>query len=908
MYSYRHSVVSFFRLLLTMSLLAGLVACSRTGPGLTPTPTTSSTGPTKNNEPGPQLDPVEEGPVTITFASYEYERPLYESLIEEFNKQYPDITVQFTPLPEFGPQNEEEEYNYYRTLATTADTSLTYNSGPELSYYFRDLLPLIESDPDFQPDDFWPRLLSACEDMEGRVLGVPVSVQVSGIFYDEAAFKEAGVPLPAPSWTWEDFRKAAAGLAYQKGDQIRYGFAEQSYTFGSLLNPLIVQYLVANGGEIDPESLAQEFQWYLDLAESKAILPIRDVSENWNEEWQKWQEMFKSEYRPAMWADALTAGDPGFEWSSSINDPYASLAIRNFGFSPFPISEERGGSNTNMAWSECASISAGSAHPRAAWTWIKFLSHHWLVRDRNELYNVGKAPARQSVAEQVGYWDAIPAKAVEALRYSLSHTYVVGQYMFEQDAIYRSIMQATSGKTELVAALEEAAGQLSQTAQPTPDPRPIVVATPRPPLPDDALVIKFFANSNNNRESEAVKTLAENYQQAHPGTVIKISNYYEFSGQGDIIETLAESFDCFVWYKPYQIEFSVESMLNLGSLVASEPASFLADYEPSMVNAYRFNGELYGLPVTIQPQIMAYNADLLARRGLQPPSNDWTFEDFIALATAVASTAEGDESYGFQYGIWDELLLNAYNIPWADLESDPPVAYFDSPEMLEHLEWVAELAKSGALLVNTEDNYMDIFEATRDGKLAFWMSTAGEENSMFAYGPASENNYKIGAAPMPVLPTNSKMSYLSMERGFFISKNASDPKMCWGWIKYLSEQPTALGGVPARKSVANSPAWEATLDAGKADVYRLAASRAAEQAMSETQYNQTVWPLYNWRNQATRAALTGGNIEQALIEAQQTADTYLACIVGVDITGLKDEELHQEIVSCAKQADPNGQW
>ena len=46
----------------------------------------------------------------------------------------------------------------------------------------------------------------------------------SGIYFDEGAFDSAGVPRPAPGWTWEDFRKSAAALTRKNGDGICYGY------------------------------------------------------------------------------------------------------------------------------------------------------------------------------------------------------------------------------------------------------------------------------------------------------------------------------------------------------------------------------------------------------------------------------------------------------------------------------------------------------------------------------------------------------------------------------------------------------------------------------------------------------------------------------------------------------------
>jgi multiple sugar transport system substrate-binding protein len=64
---------------------------------------------------------------------------------------------------------------------------------------------------DFKWDDFYPSEREAAT-VDGKVLGVPALVDNLSLVYNKAMFEAAGVPLPTPSWTWEDFRSAAKKL------------------------------------------------------------------------------------------------------------------------------------------------------------------------------------------------------------------------------------------------------------------------------------------------------------------------------------------------------------------------------------------------------------------------------------------------------------------------------------------------------------------------------------------------------------------------------------------------------------------------------------------------------------------------------------------------------------------------
>lgn len=889
--------------LIALAMISGLAGCSRSAPTAGPTPTQRGSG----------LVDDASGQAIITFAIDEWSRSMYEPLAEEFNTLYPDITVQLAAIPEYGMGFDPETYNYARTLASTADTAILWG-GWSLSMgagtYFRDLGPLIDSDPSFQADDFWPGILSSCEDAEGRVIGIPISGYLTGIYYDEQAFQDAGIPKPAPGWTWEDFNRAVSGLYKTVGGKVRYGFADRVYFQGSPLAPLVDGVLYNSGGEIEPGEIESVVQWYIDLVQADALYPIKDMSSQ-EDVWQEWQNLFADENRPAMWVGGLIEPAPGGDgmYFSMDEDPWKNMAISTYGFAPFPVGEGRDGGKTTPLSVQCVSLSAGSQNPRAAWAWVDFLSRQYLVRDQNQIWELQQAPARQSVAEKVGYFEKLPAKAVEAAKFGMSHGWPGSLYPVTLDLVGQGLAKHIAGDVDLNTALADAMVQVAAIPQPTPDTNPVVVSTPQPPPPADATVINFYSNRYGpyTGEGDPIKALAESYAQSHPDIFVKLS--YDFQGRPDedTFTTLSNSFDCFSWYEPYFQEQAPEGLLGLSSLLSAEGSNLTADFNPTQLDSFRYEGELYGLPVSSQTQIMSYNADLLARGGFQPPSNDWTFADFVELLESVSS-AGGANTYGFLSNEWDDLLLEGRGVKWADLEADPPQALFDTPEMLATVTWLADLINSGALLVQRGDNWEEISNAFGEGRVGFWLSMVGEPWGYYMpYGESPPN--KIGVAPVPQFESTTYYGGWTNTIGLFISNQAQDPQACWDWIKYLSESPTGFPGVPARRSVNESAAWEAQVGADYAEVYRVSLARVKPRAeMMETSVNPVSWPFYSWRSEIIRAVIGGEQPGKALDAAQRKAEDYLACASTLNLSGLSDEETYREVTNCAKQADPEGMW
>lgn len=170
--------------------------------------------------------------------------------------------------------------------------------------------------------------------------------------------------------------------------------------------------------------------------------------------------------------------------------------------------------------------------------------------------------------------------------------------------------------------------------------------------------------------------------------------------------------------------------------------------------------------------------------------------------------------------------------------------------------------------------------------------------------PGDEPGYPIKFSPLPAVQDENNVINAAITSGNYISSQNSQPQACWTWIKFLSEQPDAYPGIPARLSVANSPAWAAQVGERNADVYRFAFSHLTPTSKLAGSIS-ILQPLNIWRNQALTAVLNGASPDQALAAAQVKADAYLACVQPVEKAGMNDEDFRKEVLNCLEQADQN---
>jgi multiple sugar transport system substrate-binding protein len=891
-----------------ISLIMGLAGCSgKSSPSDTVQPdTTKPSNADQPNTPNSlsEMDFVSgDEEVVITFSNDEYAYSQFKPLMEAFHEENPSITVQFVSLDSTNYGESTTVEGRLLALASSADTSLTSIRAAGMSGYFLDLQPLIDMDSSFDREDFWPGSLSALEDNEGRVLGLPMTLFMRGIFYDKAAFETANLSYPQPGWTWEDFRSATAALAQVQDGDIRYGYADRFSA--SILQPLIGYDLALNDGVIDAEALAANLDWYVQMAREDQIMGMKKSDDFWG-------GLFKYWALPAMWYGSLYEFVLGsVTGEDEATDLTAFFTESAYGFTPFPVDSDGENGNTTPVSALCGVISAGSEHPIESWKWLNFLTEHWLVSDIGVAGNQLHIPARQSVAEAEGFWDNYPVDVQEAMRYGLEHAYFSSLYSRAEGAVLDVVRDTVDGRTaDLAGALEDAeTAQASWQEDPIFVPE-IVVAAPQPTenIPLDAATINFYHDRYEAKEKAAITALVNQFNRDHQDEIsVKVKNTYTYVEGTGFYQSMTNQFDCFLSQLDPQGAVSSGVILDLTALMEAEDAAFQGDFNPLLLDAAKFNEGFYALPLFNQPAIIVYNADLLAERGLEPPSLDWTFDEFLELITAVTSTSVKEKVYGF---LPDSHLVNTIEmfyagrgVQWRDTSGNFPVVKLDTPEMADALAWLNELKQSGILFQAASGNdwWPSMERAVRSGQIGFWTVDAGEQETEYidGSGPA----IKIGIAPLPYTAKPNGAYDSSYVTGFYISNTSENPEACWELAKYFSEGLDVLEGVPARISLANSPEWEANVGVENAEVYRAAVASNLEDAEVDP-YGVFFWgPINNWLFFAERNIENGNDPAQELAIAQQYSDAYLDCMASYDILSLNNDALIEIVQLCATQVD-----
>ncbi|OBC17071.1 sugar transporter [Mycobacterium sp. 852013-50091_SCH5140682] len=156
---------------------------------------------------GSSSGPVE---IAVWHGYQDTEGEVFKGLIEQYNKAHPDVRV-------------KELYSSNDLVLQKVLTAVRGGSAPDVAYMFGSWSPNIAkipsvvdmskvvSAPDWNWDDFYPAERQAAT-VGDKIVGVPALVDNLAVVYNKKLFADAGVAPPTASWTWDDFRSAAAKL------------------------------------------------------------------------------------------------------------------------------------------------------------------------------------------------------------------------------------------------------------------------------------------------------------------------------------------------------------------------------------------------------------------------------------------------------------------------------------------------------------------------------------------------------------------------------------------------------------------------------------------------------------------------------------------------------------------------
>ena len=900
----------FAAILLILALLA---ACGGTAEPPGNTPLTPQPGVT------PAVPGTDNGKTVISFGVWEYEVALYRPLAERFSSENPDIEVVIVPIDEiFNSVGEmQSPTSMLRRLVALVDTSSAFSVSPEAfnTPLLLNMQPLIDADTNFNRGDFYPGALERWSTDAGTWV-LPRYFYIPLFNYNRELIQAGGEP---DIGSWSDLLALAEQSTIGSGPNVSvYGWVDTSsglFPFAALLERRGMNPFAISPDELDMtapeyvEILEELRRLYRDgviynaynVMHSEPIepgigipLPVTDPSQ------------VVREGRAAIWGDIYIAGPEG----EPIELPFERRALA-FPSSSITDSFVSTGGDGYI-------ISGGTAAPTASWRWIE-----WLSRQNTDQAGgwygggaIGRVPARQSLAEQLGYWEQIDDNTAGVLREVIARgTPILSRtpdYLV-QGAFMQAISQVTNDRNadprqvlaEAQRQLIEQRNQMLLTPTPTPDVRPVIVATPEPqdaPAGATTITVAAYGYSTSN-----LRPIIRAFREQRPDIYINVINP-EFVNYPTIGE-LAATADCFFWGDPLQGSEDLSNLLDLQPLIDADPTFPIDDYPPALVSAFQREGRTIGLPIAYTLRTLNYNRTLLDEVGARAPQGTWTPADFLEAAKAYAAGSGDQQRYGYASlsGVPQDLIFWAtqFDTMLVTGSGQDVRPNFDDPNVVRAIQWYLDLSRVHQVMpeislpYRPSDPYEDrSYEYVQSGRVGMWFDYG------YSYfgggfgegGQPSPAPFEVGVAPLPVGGAGLSASDLSA-RGMFISAGTQHPEACWEWMKFFSNDLTLLyGSLPARRSVAESEAFSAVSSPEMRQVYdvyrdtlaRPVQARGSMYALYSSQID-TFWLFRAIMNSYKE----GADLATELAEAQRFSLAFAECV-----------SAGESPVVCAPRVDP----
>ena len=335
-------------------------------------------------------------PVTITFAHINFDQEWYAALLQEFNKEYPHITVELKSVEprDWYSQRGREGADVFAHMDWAMRDLVERGQVMELDAF-------VEQQESIDLQDFYPGVREHFA-LNGKTWAIPAGLDIMVLFYHQDLFDEYGVPYPQDGWTLQDFEQMLAGLRDPQTNV--FGYAPIDLT----LETLLVVY--QHGGKLvdslqtptqvlfDEPSTIEALDWYFDLMHEYDLIPTPDEIRSFGGSRDSHVYYGFATGHVGSWIGELSQAG-GRYWPSEWN--------MNWGMAALP----RGANQATIAQVEGYFVSAETEHPEACWKWIEFLSRQ--IPER-------LAPTRKSIVESELYEAQVGLGVATMIRTSLA--------------------------------------------------------------------------------------------------------------------------------------------------------------------------------------------------------------------------------------------------------------------------------------------------------------------------------------------------------------------------------------------------------------------------------------------------------------------------------------------------------
>ncbi|MGQ4649887.1 extracellular solute-binding protein [Lyngbya aestuarii] len=384
------------------------------------------------------------------------------------------------------------------------------------------------------------------------------------------------------------------------------------------------------------------------------------------------------------------------------------------------------------------------------------------------------------------------------------------------------------------------------------------------------VIIKLSGWGASPSEQALLKQVLQDFEETHPQIKIKyelISTQYM-----DVIKTrlIGEAAPDVFYLDAFEAPFLMSKNVLEPLETYITPEFDLTDFEDKLLDAFKYQDKIYGLPKDYSTLALFYNQKSFATAGLE--SSPTTWDELLAYSKQLTIDINQDQrtdQYGF--GVLPNLARQAYKIKafGGQLVDQQGYATFATEASLQGLQLVVDQYRQDRSSAQPSDVGTNSgSEMFGQGKVAMVI----EGNWAIPYLSTTFPKLEFSTSEVPSI--NNQPGTMVFTAAYVMNKQAQHKAEAWELISYLTgkegmQKWTSTGfALPTRKSVA------ATLGYNQ-DPLRAAfvAGIAYATPWQAGEHLPTIMSSFD--NQFVSAILGDQSLEQAMVRAQESANQQI---------------------------------
>lgn len=212
------------------------------------------------------------------------------------------------------------------------------------------------------------------------------------------------------------------------------------------------------------------------------------------------------------------------------------------------------------------------------------------------------------------------------------------------------------------------------------------------------------------------------------------------------------------------------------------PEFNLSDFEPAMLNAFKHNGTLYGLPKDFSTLALIYNQKAFAAAGISQPPKTWEALQAASKKLTVDRNGDGKiDQYGF--GLAPELARQVYVMAafGGRLLNQYGYAAFAEPNSLKGLQMIVEQYRRDRSAAQPTD-----VGATWGSEMLGQGKAAMVIEGTWAIPYFKETFPEIEVATAEVPTINNRPGTMAFTVAYVMNRKSQNKQAAWKLIAYLT--------------------------------------------------------------------------------------------------------------------------